>query len=128
MLDGEDRSQGSNTSADENVPVDLKAFDTHRLTEWVQSQERWAKQIARDDRRYGEASLMLTYAKELLARLEYATAAPSEARADVPPAIGLEHAADIAALVQRIAEVRSGARSQRRAYGGYPLGCIRQIP
>jgi hypothetical protein len=127
MVDG-DRKHGSNVPTDEDVALDIKGFNPHRLTEWVKLQERWAKQIARDDRRYGEASLMLTYAKELLALLEYATAASIETRGDVPPAIGLKHAAGIAVLVQRIAEVRSGAQSQRRAYGGYPLGCIRQIP
>jgi hypothetical protein len=111
MLEREDGA--GQTSADDQSAVDFTAFNPDALITWVQSHEQWAKQIARDDRRYGEASLMLTYAKELLALLECSKPA-SSVRSEDPPMVGHEASAGIAALVQRITELRSGAQSLRR--------------
>lgn len=123
MLEREDGTPAGHTSPNDEPAVDLTVLQPDTLITWVQSHEQWAKRIARDDRRYGEASLMLTYAKELLALLECSKAA-SSVRSEDPPMVGHEASAGIAALVQRITELRTGAQSLRREES---VRCMKRI-
>ena len=125
MLEGEERKYGGGNSAPNDFDSDPASLNPSGLVEWVKGQEHAAKQVARHDPRYGEASLTLTYTKELLALLEFSTAASAMTRSDDATAINLEVAAEIASLVQRIAEVRAGAESVRQGYSGRPVKRIR---